>query len=100
MIQRRDCLRLALEAGQPTGVGSHGGGEDLESHRPSELRVLCEVDLTHAALADLADDTVVFDRLTGSERHGRPRRRETFYSITWSGRITGRGVSGARVLGG
>ncbi len=54
---------LALEAGQPLGVGGEPGGQHLDGHLAAELRVLGPPHLTHAALAELVQDLVVRNRL-------------------------------------
>ena len=40
------------------------GGEELEGDPSAEARVLGELNLAHAALAEFLDDLVVGDRLT------------------------------------
>ena len=71
MAQGGDGLRLALEALQPVGVGGHVRRQDLQRHLAVELRVLCQEDGAHAALANLADDAVVSEALSGLQGHAR-----------------------------
>ena len=45
MRERRDCLRLALEAGQHVGIGRDGLRKDLDRHIPVKLLIPRAVDL-------------------------------------------------------
>ena len=54
-----------IEARQPVGIGRERLGQHFERHVPVELRVAGAVDLTHAALADQADDFVRADGRSG-----------------------------------
>ena len=49
VVERREQLRLAAEAGQPLGILRHLGGQHLEGHLAPELRVRGAVDLAHTA---------------------------------------------------
>src|SRR5262245_59893851 len=51
MIERCECLRFALEASQPLGIGGEGRGQNLESDIPLESGVSSSIHLTHAARA-------------------------------------------------
>ena len=68
VIERREQLRLAAEAGQPLGVLRHLGGEHLESDLAPELRVGGAVHLAHAAGAERGGDAVVRERLADQDR--------------------------------
>ncbi len=70
VIQRREQLRLALEARQPLRILGEGGGQDLDRHLAVERRVDRPPDDTHPALADLVDDAVVQQGLAGLDGHG------------------------------
>ncbi len=59
VVEPRGRLRLAFEAGERIGVRRHLVGEKLERRFPVELAVLGEIDLTHSALAELAQDPVL-----------------------------------------
>src|SRR5262249_21311121 len=79
VVERREQPRLALETREPVGVAREGRRQHLERHRALELRVLREIDLAHAALAELALDAIVEERGGGPPgrlRGGRPRAQE------------------------
>ena len=59
MIQRGEDLGFALEAGQALGIGGHGFGQHLDRDLSAQLHVFGEVDLTHAAFAELVGDSKV-----------------------------------------
>ncbi len=52
MIQRREELRLALEARQPIGIAGEEVGQDLERDVAPEPRVAGAKHLSHAAGAN------------------------------------------------
>ena len=58
MVERRQHLRLALEARQPFGIAGKGVRQHLNGDVPVEGRVPRSVDITHAAFADLGGDPV------------------------------------------
>jgi hypothetical protein len=58
MRQRRDRLRLALEAHARLRVARHALGEDFHRHVAVEARVARAVDVAHSARADRFDDGV------------------------------------------
>jgi hypothetical protein len=58
MIERGERLGLALESGEPIGIGGERVGQDLDRHVAIQLRVAGFVDLAHAAGADSAGDFV------------------------------------------
>ena len=98
MVQRGEHLGLALEAGQPLGVGGERLGEHLERHVPVERGVAGLPDFPHAAFADLGGDLVDADAGTWSEGHGHVRE-----SSDYIGRAAGRGQGvpferGAKVM--
>ena len=72
MIERRQQLRLATEAGHAVGIAGERRGQHLERHVPPELGVARAIDLAHAAGADLLLDPIVRDRLSD---HGPGLRR-------------------------
>jgi hypothetical protein len=53
MVQRRQHLRLAGEAGHPRGIVGEGLRQQLQRDVAAELRVPGAVDRAHAALAEL-----------------------------------------------
>jgi hypothetical protein len=63
VIQRREEVGLALEAGEALGVLRDLGGEDLDGHVAAERRVGRPVDFSHAASPDGGRDPVVGQRL-------------------------------------
>ena len=68
VVERGEELRLAIEAGEPFGVGREGARQELERDVAAELRVPGAVDLAHAACAERGDDHVVVD--AGPDREG------------------------------
>ena len=58
MIQRREELRFALEAGQPIGIAGEEVGQDLERDVAPEPRVAGAKDLSHATGAKRGDDLI------------------------------------------
>ena len=58
MVERREHLRLALEARQPLGVGDERLGQHLERHLALEPGVAGAPDLAHAACAEGGEDLV------------------------------------------
>ena len=67
MRQRRDRFRLALEAGQRVGIGSHGLREDLDRDVAVELRVPRAIDLAHPPRAERREDLVGAEAGAGDE---------------------------------
>jgi hypothetical protein len=59
VVQRRQQLRLALEAGQPLRALREHRGQDLDRHLAVERGVERFPHHPHATLADLLDDAVV-----------------------------------------
>jgi len=53
MIQRGECLGLALEAGEPLGILRERLGQDLDGHLAAEMCVRGAVHLPHPADANL-----------------------------------------------
>ena len=49
MVEGGNGLGLALETGEPLGMGCERRCQDLERHRPFQTSVLGRVDLTHPA---------------------------------------------------
>ena len=72
MVQRREQLRLPLEAGQAIGIGGESLGQDLDRHFAVEGGVQRLPDHAHAALADLLDQPIVGQRPAGSQCHDTP----------------------------
>ncbi len=69
MIQRREQLRFALEAGQPIGIAGEEVGQDLERDVAPEPRVAGAIDLSHAAGAERGDDLIGAQFRAGSQGH-------------------------------
>jgi hypothetical protein len=70
MIERREDLRLPLEAREPLRVGRQRLGEHLDRDLAIEPGVARPVDLAHAPLTDGREDFVRTDATAGGERHG------------------------------
>ena len=73
MIQRRRILGFALEAAQGLRVLGYIVGQEFESDKATEIRVLGLVHHTHPPAAQLLDNAVMRDGLAdeGRSRHGR-----------------------------
>ncbi len=69
VVEGGEQLGLALEAGQPLGVAGERVGEDLDGDLAVEGRVEGLPDHAHAALADLLDQAVVKQVLSGFDGH-------------------------------
>ena len=65
MIQRRQDLGFALEAGQPFGVAGHLGRENLQRDLAFEVGIGRPVNLAHPAGAQQAGDFVGSDQRAG-----------------------------------
>ena len=64
MVQGRGGTSLAAEALESLTVAGQAGRQKLEGDAPAQTRVLRAIDDTHAASAELVDDTVVGDGFT------------------------------------
>ena len=73
MIERRQHLRFALEAGQTFGVAGKGVWEHLDRHLPVKARVSGSIDLTHAAFADLGGHFIRAKGGARLQRHDQSR---------------------------
>ena len=69
MVQCREELRFALEAGQPIGIAGEEVGQDLERDVAPEPRVAGAKHLAHAPGAELADDLIRAQFRAGSQGH-------------------------------
>ena len=98
MVQRRDGPRLAFETGSPVGIGRHRLGEYLQRNVATELRVLGLPDNTHPAFADLFDQAVVKQLLSGLDRHFYTPSRRGYADHTRSRALT-EGIRVASCLG-
>src|SRR5262245_9435510 len=59
MVKRRSSLRLLHEAPHAFLVCSHLSRQNLQRHRAIEFGILCQIDLTHPARAELRTDFVM-----------------------------------------
>ena len=64
MIQGRSGLRFTLKAGQCLSVAGHFIGQELESNKTMQSRVLRLVDNAHPAATEFFKDAVVRDDLS------------------------------------
>ncbi len=71
MVQRREDLRLALEATEPLVVVGQLLGQHLDRDLAIEAGVLGSVDLAHPPGSERAEDLVVRQGLADGERHPR-----------------------------
>ena len=67
MIERRGCLRLALETFQSLAVLSQRLGQELEGDKPVQPGVFSFVDHAHTAATELFKNAVVRNRLANHE---------------------------------
>src|SRR5205823_6665427 len=58
MVERREQLRLALEADHACRVSEEQLGQDLDRDVAPQLRVVRAIDLAHSAVADGAPNSV------------------------------------------
>ena len=70
MVDRGEDLGLALEAGDPVGVGGEGFENDLDRDLASEARVPRSVDLSHSPRAQRRQDLVGAEAGAGGDGHG------------------------------
>ena len=73
VIQRRERLRLALEAHEPIGIRREELRQDLERHITVERCVTRPIDLTHASGAEGRNDLVDADTSSCQKGHGTGR---------------------------
>jgi hypothetical protein len=71
VIERRERMRFALEAGQPIGVRGEQRRQDFDRHLARQLRVAREIDLAHAAGAQDIDDFVRAEAIAAVQRTAR-----------------------------
>ena len=69
VAQRSEQLGFALEAGESLRIAGEGIGKDLDRHFAVEVGVRGFPDHTHPAFADLLDQAVVEQLLSGLDRH-------------------------------
>ena len=69
VVERGQQPRLALEPRQPLGVGAEGVGQDLDRDLAVERRIHGLPDHAHGSAADLFDQTVVQQLLSGLDGH-------------------------------
>ena len=70
MIQRREHLRFALEAGEAIGIARERVRQDLQRDLAIQLRVARAIDLAHAAGAKRGQDLIRAEARSGGQRHG------------------------------
>ena len=81
MVQRRQCLRLALEASEVVGVVGERGGQHLDGHVAIQLRVPRSIDLAHPAGTQGAEDFVGSEMVADGEGHDQSRLPDP--AIAW-----------------
>ena len=69
VVERRESPGLPLEAGHVIGVRQRIG-DHFDRHVPSQLRVACAVDASHATLADLGGDLIDAAASARNQAHG------------------------------
>ena len=69
VVEGGEDLRLALEAGQPIGIGGEGLGKQLDRDVAAELRVRGPVHLAHPPGAEGRNDLVGPEPGAGADRH-------------------------------
>ena len=96
IVQRRQELRFALEAGEPVGIGGEKLREKLERDDPVKLRIGGAIYLAHTARPNPVEDFVNAEANAGRRRHGGaiiragsaaymlPLRRETLMRLRLS----------------
>jgi hypothetical protein len=52
-------MRFARQAPHPASIAGEFARQDLQRNRPVQFRILCEVNLTHAACAEFSYDAVM-----------------------------------------
>src|SRR5207247_5879273 len=67
--QRGEQMGLALEAGQPLGIGRKELGQDLDGDVAPELRVARTIHFAHAARAERTDDFVRAEAAARGDGH-------------------------------
>ena len=67
MIQRRECLRLALETCQAIGVRGERTRQDLDRDLSAQRRIGGAIDVTHAPFANRGRDLVDTEAGAGTE---------------------------------
>ena len=58
MVERREHLRLALEAREPIGVAMERLRQHLDGDVAVQLRVACPIHLAHASRAKCGDEFI------------------------------------------
>jgi hypothetical protein len=71
MIEGRERLRFACEAGQAIGIAGEGVRQDLQRDVAIQLRVVCAIHLTHAASAESGEDLVRAETFGNLKEHVR-----------------------------
>ena len=69
MIQRREDLGFALEAGDAIGITREGLGKNLDRHAAAKLRIASAIHLAHPAGAEGGLDLIRTEPSTGTEGH-------------------------------
>src|SRR5262249_2462185 len=87
MIERRQHLRFAGEAGQPVGIGRERIRQHFDGDIAIELGIGGAVDGAHTAFSQFGNDAVVGERL--SRRHANPGMVSASCRV-WRGGLTSR----------
>jgi hypothetical protein len=72
MVQRRQQLRLALEARQPIRMPRERDGQNLDRDLSAEIGVRCTVDFPHPARTNQRGDVIRAEGGAEGQRHGEP----------------------------
>ena len=67
VVERRQQLRLAIEACETIRIEREGVGDDFQRDIAMQFRIACAIDLAHAAGADLRGDLIDAKTSAGGE---------------------------------
>jgi hypothetical protein len=70
MVERRQHLRLALEASHAIAVAGENVWQDLQRHLAFELGIASAIHFTHSPRADRSEDLIGPEPVTRGEPHG------------------------------
>jgi hypothetical protein len=74
VVQRRQCLGFALEAGDPVSIMRKGIVQNLDRDLAAKVGIARTVDVAHAALANRGHHFVDSEASSWRQRHGESKR--------------------------